>query len=196
MIFEWRTYGFAPGGAATYLEVFQREGLPIVTRHLPLLGYWLTECGRLNVLHHLWAYADLDDRAARRARLAADSEWSGGFGPRAFPMIERQETMLLQLGQGSQRLSEALAAAREPQPAVAEGSPLLADSWALLEIADAAPAGPAGSETTALWQVLAGSRPASHVGLFRSSSTAGILPTAGSAQLRELLRPAVFSPLR
>ena len=91
MIFEWRTYRFAPGAAAAYLATFQAEGLPLVTRHLPLLGYWLTECGRLNVLHHFWVYADLDDRAARRAALAADADWSAGFGPRAFPMIERQE---------------------------------------------------------------------------------------------------------
>ena len=61
-----------------------------MTRHLPLLGYWLTESGRLNVLHHLGAYTDLDDRAARRAGLAADTEWSSGFGPRAFPLIENQ----------------------------------------------------------------------------------------------------------
>ena len=76
MIFEWRTYRFAPGRAAAYLAAFQSEGLPLVTRHLPLLGYWMTESGRLNVLHHLWVYADLDDRAACRASLSADADWT------------------------------------------------------------------------------------------------------------------------
>lgn len=194
MIFEWRTYRFAPGRAAAYLEVFQREGLPVVTRHLPLLGYWLTECGRLNVLHHLWAYADLDDRAARRVRLAADADWTGGFGPRAFPMIEAQETMLLRLGRGSEELSGAVAAAQAPRPAAT--GPVLAESWALLEVAGAPLEAPREAATTGLWEVVAGDRPGSHLGLYRSAGAGLLLAGGRPVRVRELLRPAGFSPLR
>ena len=196
MIFEWRTYRFAPGAATAYLAVFREEGLPLVTRHLPLLGYWLTECGRLNVLHHLWVYADLDDRAARRAALAADTDWSAGFGPRAFPMIERQESLLLVLRNGSRRLSDAVATPREPRAAVPGDAPLLAPSWAMLELSDDAPAAPGAAETTGLWQVIAGRRRASHLALFHAAKAGDVTPPDRPALLRELLRPATFSPLR
>jgi hypothetical protein len=194
MIFEWRTYRFATGAAAAYLSVFQREGLPFVTRHLPLLGYWLTEAGQLNVLHHLWVYADLDDRAASPTALAADTEWSGG--PRAFPMIEGQDTLLLVLRRGSRTLSEAVATARGPREAVADGTPLLATSWAILEIPEEEPVGPPAAEATGLWQVVAGRGPANYVGLFRSENAAEIGLGTRPALLCELIRPTVFSPLR
>ena len=195
MIFEWRTYRFAPGRATEYLAAFQCEGLPLVTRHLPMLGYWLTDSGRLNVLHHLWAYADLDDRASCRTALAADTEWTAGFGHRAFPMIEAQETLLLIPLATSPRLTQAIAAAREPRPAAAADAPLLASSWACLEIGEAAaPAGPA--EPVGAWQVISGERPASHVWLSRSDDATGITPAPLAALRRELMRPAAFSPLQ
>jgi hypothetical protein len=59
-----------------------------------MLGHRQTESGRLSVLNHLWVHADLDDRFACRAALAADADWTQGFGPRALPMIERQENVL------------------------------------------------------------------------------------------------------
>ena len=53
-----------------------------------------------------------------------------------------------------------------------------------------------GPARTGLWQVLAGGRPGDYVSLFRSGGAEGILPGAGPVRLRELLRPAAFSPLR
>ena len=35
MIYEWRSYRFAPGQATAYLAAFQAEGLPLVARHMP-----------------------------------------------------------------------------------------------------------------------------------------------------------------
>ena len=58
--------------------------MPLITRHLPLVGYWLTEVGPLNRIEHLWAYESLADRAARRGRLMGDTEWTGGFLPRGM----------------------------------------------------------------------------------------------------------------
>lgn len=206
MIYEWRSYRFAPGKAAAYLAAFQAEGLPLVTRHLPMLGYWLTECGRLNVLHHLWAYRDLEDRTARRLRLAADADWTGGFGPRAFPMIEEQESLFLTPVSGSPRLAAAEAAAGAPLASPPGDAPLLAASWLVLEIAEAAfaPAGEEGAdeggaegiETVAVWRVAAGARPGGHLRLRRSETAGGVPLAPRPAVLRELMRPAGFSPLR
>lgn len=193
MIYEWRSYRFAPGQATAYLDVFRAEGLPLVARRLPLLGYWLTECGRLNMLHHLWVYRDLEDRTARRLRLAADAEWTAGFGPRAFPMIEAQESLFLTLEAGSPRLAAAEAAAGAPPPGDA---PALAPSWLLLEMSED-PLPPAeGLEAVALWRVAAGGRPGRRLRLLRGETAGEALRASGPAELRELLRPAGFSPLR
>lgn len=195
MLFEWRTYGFAPGRATAYLEAFHHEGLPLVTRHLPMLGYWLTECGRLNVLHHLWVYSDLDDRSACRARLAADAEWTEGFGPRAFPMIERQESLFLALVEGSPRLSDAVAAARTPHAAVAPDAPTLGPGWAMLELTGPDGGVPFAGESVADWQVVAGEEAGSRLRLYRGGRPDAIVPDGRPARRRELLRPTGFSPL-
>lgn len=195
MIYEWRTYRFAPGRAVAYLDAFRAEGLPLVTRHLPMLGYWLTECGRLNVLHHLWVYADLDDRAARRVGLAGDADWTGGFGPRAFPMIEAQESLLLAPVETSPRLDAATAAAGASLPSPRGDAPLLGPSWLALEIAEAAFAPAEPAETVAVWRVVAGERPGRLLRLSRSDAAAGLAPGPEPVVLRELMRPAGFSPL-
>lgn len=193
MIYEWRSYRFAPGQATAYLAAFQAEGLPLVARHLPMLGYWLTECGRLNMLHHLWIYRDLEDRAARRLRLAADADWTAGFGPRAFPMIAAQESLVLALEAGSPRLAAAAAAADAPPPGDA---PALAPAWFALEIFEAPPPPAEGLEAVGLWRVAAGARPGRRLRLLRGETAGEALRASGPAERRELLRPAGFSPLR
>lgn len=192
MLYEWRTYRFGSGKATAYLEAFRDEGLALVTRHLPLLGYWLTESGRLNVLHHLWVYTDLADRAACRQSLSQDTDWTAGFGPRAFPMIDGQESAFLALATSSPLLDAALATARavrHPSP-----GPIHAPSWAMLEIADVAdtPGTP-----LARWRVVAGERPGTTFALSQWAAAPEPSVLTGDPLLRrELLRPCSFSPLR
>jgi hypothetical protein len=45
MIHELRTYDFTPRDAVRYLDLFRREGLPLITAYLPLIGYLVTETG-------------------------------------------------------------------------------------------------------------------------------------------------------
>jgi hypothetical protein len=93
MIHEFRIYDFAPGAAQGYLKLFQSEGLPLITRHLPLLGYWFAESGTLNRLVHLWVYESAQDRVRRRASLLSDRNWVEEFLPKGMPMIQRQESV-------------------------------------------------------------------------------------------------------
>ena len=66
----------------------------------------------------------------------------------------------------------------------------------MLELSDDAPAAPGAAETTGLWQVIAGRRPASHLALFHAAKAGDVTPPDRPALRRELLRPAAFSPLR
>ncbi len=46
------------------------------TEHLgKLIGFFFTEIGVVNQVVHIWAYESLDDRLARRARMAQDERW-------------------------------------------------------------------------------------------------------------------------
>ncbi len=76
MIVDHRTYTIVSGRTAEYMERYEKEGLPIQMKHLGrLVGYFVSDIGPLNQIVHIWAYEDIADREARRARMAADPEW-------------------------------------------------------------------------------------------------------------------------
>lgn len=178
MLLELRTYDFAPGGAPKYLDLFATEGLPLITRHLPLAGYWLSEIGALNRLYHLWVYRDLDDRSARRTRLMADEEWTKGFLPRGMALIGGQMNQLIESEAMSAEARIVFDAADRLHEARAADVPHLRDGWiALSEV----------PRTDALFtgRVIAGEA----VGTTLSVSTDATFPAL------DLMRPCAFSPL-
>jgi hypothetical protein len=95
MIVEERNYAFAPADIERFLAIYESEGVGIATRVLGnLLGYFRTEVGHdLNEVVHWWGFADLNDRALRRAALWQDPEWLD-FAPRC-PAPVRQRNRLL-----------------------------------------------------------------------------------------------------
>jgi len=77
MLVEQRTYDINPGvPMAQFLTEYSERGLPAQRRILEgFLGYFVTEFGTQNQVHHFWSFKDLEDRRRRRAALAADPEW-------------------------------------------------------------------------------------------------------------------------
>ncbi|PWC84716.1 NIPSNAP domain containing protein [Azospirillum sp. TSH100] len=95
MIYEMRTYRLKTGTVPAYLKLVEDEGIVIQRGHLgTLVGYFFSEIGRLNEIVHIWAYADLNDREARRAALAADPTWQT-FLPKIQALIEEMENKIL-----------------------------------------------------------------------------------------------------
>ena len=95
MIYEMRTYRLKPGGAPTYLKLVAEEGIEVQKGHLgQLVGYFFSEIGPLNEIVHIWAYQDLNDRAERRAKLAADPCWQT-FMPKIQALIDTMESKIL-----------------------------------------------------------------------------------------------------
>ena len=76
MIFDHRTYVCKPGTIKPHLELYEKMGLAVQTKHLgkPVL-YGTTEVGDVNSYVHVWAYKDLADRTAKRAAMWSDPEW-------------------------------------------------------------------------------------------------------------------------
>ena len=94
MIIEKRTYTFHPGKVQEFLALYEREGLPIHTKYLPLIGYFVSDIGPLNQVITMWGYESMADREEKRAKLYADPEWIA-FGPRTTPLIQKMESMIL-----------------------------------------------------------------------------------------------------
>jgi NIPSNAP len=195
MLYELRTYDFAPGDAVRYIEMFRREGLPLITAHLPLAGYWLTEIGPLNRIHHMWVYRDIADRAARRTGFMADKRWTEGFLPRGMALIRRQESRLLRLVSGSRRLEAVAEVAQRPHAAEMPEAPVFANGWLSLTMTGDELAMAPTEAQLACWVVVAGDNSGAHVTLISTPSAAaiGIAPTGATSH--EILRPCRFSPL-
>ncbi len=194
LIFELRTYRFDTMAAATYLDLFQSEGLEHITKTLRMAGYWQTESGELNVLHHLWVYKDFADRAALRIALARNVPWTKSFAPKGFPMIRHQKSRFLALEEGSPTLSSVLHGLGEPHSPVPSGAPLYAEAWHGLSTSSEPPAALSG-EIIARWRVLSGEEPGTYLTLIRFASAAAIVLPDVPAIRHEVLRPCCFSPL-
>ena len=187
MIHEWRSYRLKPGTAPTYLALLADEGLPLVTRHLPMTGYWLGETGPLNTIHHLWSYADWAEREACRATLATEEAWVKGFIPRAFALVEEQENRFLRTTTSSAPFDEVLRNRRNPHPAREPGAPLFAPSTSALVT------GLAVNGAAAVFDVLSGTRSEPLSLLPRGNDPVPSEPISDASHI--VLRPLAFSPL-
>ena len=95
MIYEMRTYRLKTGTVPAYLKLVEEQGIAVQKGHLgALVGYFFSEIGPLNQIVHVWAYASLDEREARRAALAADPRWQA-FLPKIQSLIETMENQIL-----------------------------------------------------------------------------------------------------
>lgn len=95
MIVEERIYTCHCGKAQEYVRMYEQHGLAIQRPTLGnLLGYFTSELGALNQVVHLWAYVDMADRAARRARLLSDPAWTA-YAKTVQPLVLSQENKIL-----------------------------------------------------------------------------------------------------
>lgn len=94
MIVEKRIYTFHTGKLQEFLTLYEREGLPLHTKYLRLIGYFTTEIGPLNQVITMWGYESMQERDDLRTKLYADPEWIA-FGPKTTPLIQSMESMIL-----------------------------------------------------------------------------------------------------
>jgi len=95
MIVEERIYTLYPGKVAEMMKLYGEEGLALQQRYLgKFIGYFSTETGNLNQVVFLWGYDSLEDRAARRERMAQDPGFQG-YLKKVMPLIVTQENRIL-----------------------------------------------------------------------------------------------------
>ena len=95
MIIEERIYTCYCGKSQLYVKMYEEEGLKIQRPILGhLLGYFTSESGELNQVVHLWAYENVEDRAARRRILLADPAWKT-YAAKVQPLVLTQQNKIL-----------------------------------------------------------------------------------------------------
>jgi len=94
-IYELRNYRGKPaGGLKQWLDAFTAV-LPAREKHSKIVGLWTTEAGQPNEACHIWAYPDLNARAAARAGAMKDPGWQEFIGKSAPFLEEMHSTIML-----------------------------------------------------------------------------------------------------
>lgn len=95
-IHEYRTYVMHPGTLDGYLQLVESKLQPLrQDRFGRLLGFWYSEFGTLNQVHHLWEFETLDHRQEQRRLLAHQKSWREEFLEKVLPAIQTQQINFL-----------------------------------------------------------------------------------------------------
>ena len=92
-VYELRWYRTQTGRAGEWLNHFKAIQ-PVREKYSRRVGLWQTEMGQLNEVVHMWAYADLNERGAVRAKLGQDPEWQA-FLAKGTPLLAHMQSTIL-----------------------------------------------------------------------------------------------------
>ena len=93
-VYELRSYRTRVGRVREWAGYFA-EVMPARERYSKNVGAWVTEAGQPNEVCHLWAYPDLNARAAVRAEVGKDPGWRAFLAKSALLIEEAHSTILL-----------------------------------------------------------------------------------------------------
>ena len=92
-LYELRWYRAQTGRIGEFLAAIKGI-MPVREKYSKIVGLWQTEAGQLNEAVHLWAYRDLNERAAVRAKALADPEWQA-YLAKVMPLLVDQKAIIL-----------------------------------------------------------------------------------------------------
>lgn len=93
-IIEIRSYILAPGALHEMLDVYETQGLPILTAAQgDPIAVMHSEVGPLNNFIHIWGYDSIDDRTAKRAE-AAKNPNRKAYAKAATHLLRDMENMI------------------------------------------------------------------------------------------------------
>ncbi|KAN0110917.1 NIPSNAP family protein [Hyaloscypha variabilis] len=92
-VFELRSYTLHPGNLLEW-ETHWRRGLKARREVMEGVGAWFVQIGELNTVHHLWQFADLEERKVRREQSWSVEGW-GDTVHKTVPLIQTMKSRIL-----------------------------------------------------------------------------------------------------
>ncbi|KAI5294834.1 hypothetical protein KEM52_003061 [Ascosphaera acerosa] len=92
-IFELRSYTLHPGQLLEW-ETYWRRGLHARREVMEGVGAWFVQIGELNTVHHLWQYANLEERKTQRETSWNIQGWAETVH-KTVPLIQTMKSRIL-----------------------------------------------------------------------------------------------------
>lgn len=92
-LFELRSYTLHPGNLLEW-ETHWRRGLKARREVMEGVGAWFVQVGDLNTVHHLWQFANLEERKVRREQSWSVEGW-GETVHKTVPLIQTMKSRVL-----------------------------------------------------------------------------------------------------
>lgn len=92
-VFELRSYTLHPGNLLEW-ETHWRRGLKARREVMEGVGAWFVQIGDLNTVHHLWQFANLEERKQRREQSWSVEGW-GETVHKTVPLIQTMKSRIL-----------------------------------------------------------------------------------------------------
>lgn len=92
-LFELRSYTLHPGNLLEW-ETHWRRGLNARREVMEGVGAWFVQIGDLNTVHHLWQFADLEERKVRREQSWGIEGWAETVH-KTVPLIQSMKSRVL-----------------------------------------------------------------------------------------------------
>lgn len=92
-LFELRSYTLHPGNLLEW-ETHWRRGLKARREVMEGVGAWFVQIGELNTVHHLWQFANLEERRTRREKSWSVEGWSDTVH-KTVPLIQEMKSRIL-----------------------------------------------------------------------------------------------------
>lgn len=92
-VFELRSYTLGPGNLLEW-ETHWRRGLKARREVMEGVGAWFVQIGDLNTVHHLWQFANLEERKIRREDSWRIPGWADTVH-KTVPLIQNMKSRIL-----------------------------------------------------------------------------------------------------
>ncbi|GKZ31264.1 nipsnap [Aspergillus brasiliensis] len=92
-LFELRSYTLHPGNLLEW-ETHWRRGLKARREVMEGVGAWFVQIGELNTVHHLWQFANLEERKIRREQSWGIEGWAETVH-KTVPLIQTMQSRIL-----------------------------------------------------------------------------------------------------
>lgn len=92
-VFELRSYTLHPGNLLEW-ETHWRRGLKARREVMEGVGAWFVQIGDLNTVHHLWQFANLEERKVRRELSWKQEGWAETVH-KTVPLIQTMKSRIL-----------------------------------------------------------------------------------------------------